>query len=120
MYIRRCWPNTALHHADVTSILQEFIAGLPGEAAAFGAYVARQEAAASALLGDAAAAAAAALRALAASAGSVRAAAEVDAAAASEGVAGVLAAVAQGLRVHPTSALCTSSREGDIQVTARG
>lgn len=120
LYIKRCWLNTALRHADVTSVLQEFMAGLPGEAAAFGAYAARQEAAASALLGDAAAAAAAALRALAAGAGSVGAAAEFDAAAASEGVAGALAAIARGLRVHPTSAFCTSSRAGDLQVTARG
>ena len=80
------------------------MAGLPGEAAAFGAYLAGQEAVTSALLGDTAAAAAVALRALAASAGSVRAAAEADAAAASESVAGVLAAIAQGLRVPPISA----------------
>ena len=94
------------------------MAGLPGEAPALGGYVASQEAVASELLGNAAAAAAAALRALAAGAGSVGAYAELDAAAAGEGVAAVLAAIAQGLRAHPGPAFCTSS--GNHRTSCQG
>jgi len=50
--------------ADVTSVVQEFVAGLPGDAAALGSYLTRQRAVASALASEAAAAAATALRSL--------------------------------------------------------
>ncbi len=53
-----------VRRADVTSVVQEFVAGLPGDAAALGSYLTRQRAVASALASEAAAAAATALRSL--------------------------------------------------------
>ena len=55
--------------AGVTDVVQQFVAGLPADAAAAGAYLQREAGAASAVAGQAAAAFAAAARALAAAAG---------------------------------------------------
>ncbi len=70
---RRCFPARSNAprggRAGVTDVVQQFVAGLPADAAAAGAYLQREAGAASAVGGVAAAALAAAARALAAVAG---------------------------------------------------
>lgn len=99
-------------HADVTSVLQEFVAGLPAEAAALGQYLTHQQGVASGLVNEAAADAAAAVRTMTASLALLGAAAgeamTSEAAAVGAGVeaagAGIqagLAALAQGPSTYP-------------------
>lgn len=99
-------------HADVTSVLQEFVAGLPAEAAALGQYLTYQQGVASGLVNEAAADAAAVVRNLAASMALLGAAAgeavTSEAAAVGSGVAAAgagiqagLAALAQGPSTYP-------------------